>query len=256
MERLEMVEKRIVDENDNVEKIDIDRVTLLKKYPHLFDAEGEFLEDVDIEDVCIIDTSAKVGYNLPIPISPELLGDKEVDYKLIYILAYLCDTDFKGMKTNGKPDLRRYITKDVINRVARKLYGRARDTFNKKLKVLKDKRIFIQDSVDKEQLNYNYEKVGQFVTCEEISNISPLILDADISENTFRIYSYMLLHCRELKHLDYGLIITNIGLKNLNRGVVKGLIKPLLDLKLVCRHQTIKEVGENRIQINNYYKTL
>ena len=62
--------------NDMISKFESDKLELIKKYPHLFNADGEFIEDADIEDVCIVDTSSKQGYNLPIPIAPELLGDK------------------------------------------------------------------------------------------------------------------------------------------------------------------------------------
>lgn len=240
--------------NDMISKFESDKLELIKKYPHLFNADGEFIEDADIEDVCIVDTSSKQGYNLPIPIAPELLGDKEIDYKLIFIMAYLCNTDFNGMTAKGKPDLRRYITKDVLNRVARKLYGRARDTFNKKLKVLKDKKIFVPDKVDKEQLNYNYQNVGQFITVDDISMVTPLLMGDDIPENTFRIYCHMLKCCREYKLMDYDTIVKAIGLKNLNRGVVKELIKHLLDLELVYRYQKIEEKGKGKIEIKNYFR--
>lgn len=205
----------------------------------------------EASDVLYFDISGKEGYKIPIPSHKTILSSKNIDFRLLYIMACNCS---RYREDDNDPYIW-FITKDAINNSVKPLYNRHKDTFNKKLKVLKDIGLFTEDS-ESGDLIYNYDKYKLFVRYD-IDKILSLILSEDVKENSYRILTYLLIYCRnERKTLSYDFIVKGIGLKNLNRQTIKDLLEPLKVNDIIRVNKIIAPVGVNKFVTKNYYEVI
>lgn len=197
---------------------------------------------------CNIDISGREKYKIPVPSSKEILSNKNIDFKLLYIIASTCEIEYIE---DGS--IRWYTTKDTIKNSIKPMFNKCKDTFNKKFKAIRDAGILTEDK-ESGEYEYNYSK-DRFVQYD-IEKIMTLLLDESIKENTYRILTYMLIYCRNKKKtLSYEFIIKGIGLKNLNRQTIKELIEPLEKLSFIRIEQTIVPLGINYLT-KNYYEVI
>ena len=205
----------------------------------------------EASDVLYFDISGKEGYKIPIPSHKTILSNKSIDFKLLYIMACNCS---RYREDDNSPYMW-FITKDAINNSVKPLYNRHKDTFNKKLKVLKDIGLFTEDK-DSGDLIYNYDKYKLFVRYD-IEKLLNLILSDEIKENSYRILTYLLIYCKgERKTLSYEFIVKGIGLKNLNRQTIKDLLEPLKVNDIIRVNKIIAPVGVNKFVTKNYYEVI
>lgn len=205
----------------------------------------------EASDVLYFDISGKEGYKIPIPSHKTILSNKSIDFKLLYIMACNCS---RYREDDNAPYIW-FITKDTINNSVKPLYNRHKDTFNKKLKVLKDIGLFTEDK-DSGDLIYNYDKYKLFVRYD-IEKLLNLILSDEIKENSYRILTYLLIYCKgERKTLSYEFIVKGIGLKNLNRQTIKDLLEPLKVNDIIRVNKIIAPVGVNKFVTKNYYEVI
>lgn len=205
----------------------------------------------EASDVLYFDISGKEGYKIPIPSHKTILSNKSIDFKLLYIMACNCSR----YREEDNAPYTWFITKDAINNSVKPLYNRHKDTFNKKLKVLKDIGLFTEDS-ESGDLIYNYDKYKLFVRYD-IEKLLNLILSDEIKENSYRILTYLLIYCKgERKTLSYEFIVKGIGLKNLNRQTIKDLLEPLKVNDIIRVNKIIAPVGVNKFVTKNYYEVI
>ena len=205
----------------------------------------------EVSEVLYFDISGKEGYKIPIPSHKTILSNKSIDFKLLYIMACNCS---RYREDDNSPYMW-FITKDAINNSVKPLYNRHKDTFNKKLKVLKDIGLFTEDK-DSGDLIYNYDKYKLFVRYD-IEKLLNLILSDEIKENSYRILTYLLIYCKgERKTLSYEFIVKGIGLKNLNRQTIKDLLEPLKVNDIIRVNKIIAPVGVNKFVTKNYYEVI
>lgn len=205
----------------------------------------------EVSEVLYFDISGKEGYKIPIPSHKTILSNRSIDFKLLYIMACNCS---RYREDDNSPYMW-FITKDAINNSVKPLYNRHKDTFNKKLKVLKDIGLFTEDK-DSGDLIYNYDKYKLFVRYD-IEKLLNLILSDEIKENSYRILTYLLIYCKgERKTLSYEFIVKGIGLKNLNRQTIKDLLEPLKVNDIIRVNKIIAPVGVNKFVTKNYYEVI
>lgn len=213
--------------------------------------EGAENGSEEVSECIYFDISGKEGYKIPIPSSKDLLGNKNIDFRLLYILACNCSR----YKEEEDSDYIWFISKDVLNNCVKPLYNRHRDTFNKKLKAIKETGILLEDK-ETGDLLYNYNKFKLFVRYD-IEKILNLILSEGIKENSYRILTYLLIYCKkEKKTLSYDFIVKGIGLKNLNRNIIKDLLEPLKVNQIIKISQSIQSIGLNKFVTKNYYEVI
>ena len=252
---------------DNVSDLKEIILTLKDKISHLeatgdtergFEGDNNINSQIDIikgseevSEVLYFDISGKEGYKIPIPSHKTILSNRSIDFKLLYIMACNCS---RYREDDNSPYMW-FITKDAINNSVKPLYNRHKDTFNKKLKVLKDIGLFTEDK-DSGDFIYNYDKYKLFVRYD-IEKLLNLILSDEIKENSYRILTYLLIYCKgERKTLSYEFIVKGIGLKNLNRQTIKDLLEPLKVNDIIRVNKIIAPVGVNKFVTKNYYEII
>lgn len=237
-----------------------DVITVLKIMYAPVEEVEEIKEEVKEETKCVpeenkeeedyIDMSGKSGFKIVLPTASTILQDRDVDYRLLTIIATCCslrDVD----NTDGTFDAVWYFDKQILEQEIKPIFKVHRNTFQKKFKKLMDVGILIPQ--ENGTWVYNYAIENKFIRFS-VEKAITLILNNEIKENSYRMLCNIYATCwKGRKTLAYKYMVTSIGLKSMNNVVVKELLKPLVDNNLIKITMIWETVGSS-LMSKNYYE--
>ncbi|MCR8745235.1 hypothetical protein [Romboutsia lituseburensis] len=249
------------------ELLQLDLNTLLEYVIKLQEENREKEDDSDSSifsptGLIEIDASGGEQYKIPLPSGDNLLNRK-IDYRLISIIACLCDVDIKESPDRiddktGEPE-KIYtwtVSKEVIKGDVRHIFNMSNDTFNKKLRELKKASILTEDTSGSFIYNYtdSYKGKDVFVNCSYMKLLKLINLGTKVNEITFRMLVYFLIHCnyKSLKGIKNKYLVEGVGYSDINNNNVRDYIKPLIDEGLLAYKQNTILGDVSIITVNKY----